>query len=224
VSAIRGGDSDRSLAKRMSTRIVLADDHAIIRQGLVPLFEAEPDMEILAQTGNGREAFKLIDTLRPDVAILDISMPEMTGIEVARRVVDAGLDTQVILLTMHEDPSAVLEALEAGVSGYVVKDNSFEELVQAVRVVVAGGTFVTPSAQKKLRKLQSQGKSTASLSQREREVLKLIAQGLSSKEIARTMDISPRTVDTYRKRLMDKLDLHTLADLVRYAVRTGMVS
>ena len=208
----------------MSTRIVLADDHAIIRQGLVPLFEAEPDMEILAQTGNGREAFKLIDTLRPDVAILDISMPEMTGIEVARRVVDAGLDTQVILLTMHEDPSAVLEALEAGVSGYVVKDNSFEELVQAVRVVVAGGTFVTPSAQKKLRKLQSQGKSTASLSQREREVLKLIAQGLSSKEIARTMDISPRTVDTYRKRLMDKLDLHTLADLVRYAVRTGMVS
>jgi len=208
----------------MSIKIVLADDHAIIRQGLTPLFEAEPDMEILAQTGNGREAFQLIDTLRPDVAILDISMPEMTGIEVARGVVDAGFDTQIILLTMHEDPSAVREAMEAGVSGYVVKDNSFEELVQAVRIVVAGGSFVSSSAQKKLRKLQSQGKTAASLSQREREVIKLIAQGHSSKEMARIMDISPRTVDTYRRRLMDKLDLHTLADVVRYAVRTGMVS
>jgi DNA-binding NarL/FixJ family response regulator len=181
-------------------------------------------MELLAQADNGREAFGLIESLRPDVAILDISMPEMTGIEVTRRVVDAGFYTQVILLTMHEDPSAVLEALEAGASGYVLKDNSFEELVQAVQAVVAGGTFVTPSVREKLRKLQRQGKTAVSLSKREREVIKLIAQGRSSKEIGRIMDISPRTVDTYRKRLMDKLDLHTLADVVRYAVRTGMVS
>lgn len=208
----------------MPIKIVLADDHAIIRQGLAPLFGAEQDMELLAQADNGREAFELIESLQPDVAILDISMPEMTGIEVTRRVVDAGLYTKAILLTMHEDPSAVLDALEAGASGYVLKDNSFEELVQAVRAVVAGGTFVTPSVREKLRKLQSHGKTAASLSEREREVIKLIAKGRSSKEIGRIMDISPRTVDTYRRRLMDKLDVHTIAGLVRYAVRTGMVS
>ena len=208
----------------MPITIVLADDHAIIRQGLVPLFEAEQGMELSAQAGNGREAWEIIESLRPDVAILDISMPEMTGVEVTRRVVDAGFDTQVILLTMHEDPSAVLEAQEAGASGYVLKDNSFEELVQAVHTVVAGGSFVTPSVREKLRKFQREGKTAALLSKREREVIKLIAQGHSSKEIGRIMDISPRTVDTYRKRLMDKLDLHTIADVVRYAVRTGMVS
>jgi DNA-binding NarL/FixJ family response regulator len=118
----------------------------------------------------------------------------------------------------------VLEAQEAGAAGYVLKDNSFEELVQAVHTIVAGGTFVTPSVREKLRNLQRQGKTAASLSNREREVIKQIAQGRSSKEIGRIMNISPRTVDTYRKRLMDKLDLHTLADVVRYAVRTGMVS
>lgn len=208
----------------MPITIILADDHAIIRQGLAPLFEAERGMELLAQASNGREAWGLIESLRPDVAILDISMPEMTGIEVARRVVEAGFSTDVILLTMHEDPSAVLEAQEAGASGYVLKDNSFEELVQAVHAIAAGGTFVTPSVREKLRNLQRQGKTAGLLSNREREVIKLIAQGRSSKEIGRIMGISPRTVDTYRKRLMDKLDLRTLADVVRYAVRTGMVT
>ena len=207
----------------MPITIVLADDHAIIRQGLTPLFEAEEGMELVAEAGNGQEAWTLIESLRPDVAILDVSMPEMTGIEVTRRVVDAGVSTRIILLTMHEDPSAVLEAQEAGASGYVLKDNSFEELVQAVRIVVAGGSFVTPSVQQKLRKLQAEGRLATLLSKREREVIKLIAEGRSSKEIARLMDISPRTVDTYRKRLMEKLDLHTLADVVRYAVRTGMI-
>jgi len=207
----------------MPITIVLADDHAIIRQGLTPLFEAEEGMELVGEAGNGQAAWKLIESLRPDVAILDVSMPEMTGIEVTRRVVDAGVSTRIILLTMHEDPSAVLEAQEAGASGYVLKDNSFEELVQAVKIVVAGGSFVSPSVQEKLRKLQAAGRPATLLSKREREVIKLIAEGHSSKEIARLMVISPRTVDTYRKRLMDKLDLHTLADVVRYAVRTGMI-
>jgi len=206
------------------TTIILADDHAIIRQGLVPLFEEEQGMDLVAQAGDGREALAFIESLRPDVAILDISMPEMTGIEVTRRVVDAGIDTQTILLTMHEDPAAVLDALESGASGYVLKDNSFAELVQAVRTVVGGGTFISPSVREQLRELQRQGKHNIILSEREREVIKLIAQGLTSKEIGRIMDISPRTVDTYRKRLMDKLGLHTIADIVRYAIRTGMVS
>lgn len=207
----------------MPITILLADDHAIIRQGLTPLFQAEEGMEVVAEAGDGREALELIKSLQPDVAILDLSMPEMTGIEVTSSVVGAGLRTRIILLTMHEDPSAVIEAQRAGTSGYVLKDNSFEELVQAVRVVVAGGSFVTPSIQEKLRKLQGEGKATALLSAREREVIKLIAHGYSSKEIGRIMNISPRTVETYRKRLSEKLDLHTLADVVRYAIRTGMI-
>jgi len=207
----------------MAVKIVLADDHAIIRQGLKPLFEAEDGMEVVAEASNGRGAWERIVSLQPDVAILDISMPEMTGIEVTRQVVNAGLSTRVILLTMHEDVSAVVEAQDAGAAGYVLKDNSFEELVQAVRVVVSGGSFVSPTIQEKLRKLQREGKTAVLLSKREREVIELIAQGKSSKEIGRIMEISPRTVDTYRKRLMEKLDLHTLADVVRYAVRTGMI-
>jgi DNA-binding NarL/FixJ family response regulator len=188
----------------MPITIVLADDHAIIRQGLTPLFEGEAGMELVAEAGNGQEAWKLIESLRPDVAILDISMPEMTGIEVTRKVVDSGLSTRVILLTMHEDPSAVLQAQEAGASGYVLKDNSFEELVQAVRIVVAGGTFVTPSVHQKLRKLQAEGKPAALLSKREREVIKLIAEGHSSKEIARLIrcQLSWPVSDNYLGRLV----------------------
>ncbi len=208
----------------MTTTVIFADDHAILRQGLTPLLSAEPELQLLAQTGNGREAWELIETLDPDVAILDISMPEMTGIEVSRKTLDTGLSTHIVLLTMHEDPSAALEAKEAGAAGYILKGTSFEDLVTAVRTVVAGGTFVTPSIREKLRKLRSSGQAVAQLSGREREVIKLIALGKSSKEIGRFMDISPRTVDTYRKRLMDKLDLHSLAEVVRYAVRVGMVS
>lgn len=208
----------------MTTTLILADDHDIFRQGLASLLNVEQELELLGQACNGREALKLIQSLEPDVAILDVSMPEMSGIEVARKTVNTGLNTHVVLLTMHEDPCAVLEAQEAGATGYILKDNSFEELVIAVRTVVAGGTFVTPSIRKKLRDLQCHGRVAVQLSKREREVVKLIALGKSSKEIARVMEISPRTVDTYRKRLMDKLDLHSLADVVRYAVRVGMVS
>ncbi|MEA3276060.1 MAG: response regulator transcription factor [Pseudomonadota bacterium] len=208
----------------MPISVILADDHAIIRQGLAPLLSAGDDLELLAQAANGREAWRLIAELRPDVAILDISMPEMTGIEVASRTEEAGLDTRVVLLTMHEDPCAVLQAQEAGAVGYVLKDNSFEELVAAVKTVAAGGTFVTPAVRARLRELRRNGYTTPTLSNQEREVLRLIALGNSSKEAARIMNISPRTVDTYRNRLMDKLGLHTLADVVRYAVRTGMVS
>jgi DNA-binding NarL/FixJ family response regulator len=128
-----------------------------------------------------------------------------------------------VLLTMHDDPSAVLQALETGVAGYVLKDNSFEELVQAVHNVATGGTFVTPAIRAKLRTLQREGRPAVPLSPREREVIRLIALGNSSKEIARIMAISPRTVDTYRSRSMEKLGLHSLADVVRYAVQAGMV-
>jgi DNA-binding NarL/FixJ family response regulator len=208
----------------MAISVILADDHIMFRQGLTPLLEAGHGLELLAQATNGREAWKLIEALRPDVAIVDISMPELTGIEVARKTVNAGIRTRVVVLTMHEDPSAALQAQEVGAAGYVLKDNTFEELVIAVRTVAAGGTFVTSSIQAKLRESQRHGRAAALLSQREREVIKLIALGHSSKEIGRLMGISPRTVDTYRNRLMDKLGLNTRASVVRYAVRTGMVS
>ena len=208
----------------MTTTIILADDHDIFRQGLASLLNVEQELELLGQACNGREAWEFIQLLKPDVAILDVSMPEMTGIEVARKTVNAGLNTHVVLLTMHEDPCAVLEAQEAGAVGYILKDNSFEDLVIAVRTVVAGGTFVTPSIRKKLRDLQCYGRVSIQLSKREREVIKLIALGKSSKEIARLLEISPRTVDTYRQRLMSKLALNNLADVVRYAMRTGLVS
>jgi DNA-binding NarL/FixJ family response regulator len=207
----------------MTTSVIVADDHAIFRQGLALLLQAEPDIVLLAQAANGADAWRLIETLRPNVAILDLSMPEPTGIEVARRVEDAGLDTQVVLLTMHDDPSAILQAQEAGAAGYVLKDNSFEELVQAVHTVATGGTFMTPSIRVKLRAMQRDGRPVVALSPREREVIRLIALGNSSKEIARLLGISPRTVDTYRNRLMEKLGLRSLADVVRYAVQAGMV-
>ena len=207
----------------MSIGVIVADDHAIFRQGLASLLQAEADIVLLAQASTGAEAWGLIESLRPDVAILDLSMPQLSGIEVARRVEAAGLDTLIVLLTMHDDPSAVLQALETGVAGYILKDNSFEELVQAVHNVATGGTFVTPAIRAKLRTLQREGRPAVPLSPREREVIRLIALGNSSKEIARIMAISPRTVDTYRSRSMEKLGLHSLADVVRYAVQAGMV-
>lgn len=196
----------------------------MFRQGLASLFDSEPELELLGQASNGREAWELIETLKPDVAILDINMRELTGIDVVHKLVDAGLSTQILLLTMHEDPFAAREAQEAGANGYILTYNTFQDLVIAVRTVFAGGTFVTSTIREELRKLQRHGRACIQLSKREREVIKLVAFGKSSKEIGRIMGISPRTVDTYRKRLMEKLGLHCLADVVRYAVRVGMAS
>jgi DNA-binding NarL/FixJ family response regulator len=203
--------------------VILADDHAIVRQGLAALLQREPDIAILAQAADGEAAWGLIETHRPDIAILDFAMPRATGIEVARRVQAAALDTGVVLLTMHDDAATALQAQQAGVSGFVVKDNSFEELALAVRSVAAGGTFVTPAVRARLNALQRSRERAAALSPREREVVRLIAAGQSSKEIGRVLAISPRTVDTYRDRLRDKLGLHSVAELVLYAVQCGML-
>jgi DNA-binding NarL/FixJ family response regulator len=208
----------------MTIRIILADDHAILRQGLSVLLRGDPDFELVAQAADGIAAWRLIESLQPSVAILDIGMPHLTGIEVARRVAASGLATEVLLLTMYDDPSAALQAQEAGAAGYVLKESAFDELVLAVRTIAAGGTFITPSVRAKLRALQRAGPAAVALSAREREVIRLIALGHSSKEAARIMGIGPRTVETYRNRLMQKLGLHSLADVVRYAVQAGMVA
>ena len=206
----------------MPISVISADDHALFRQGLAVLLKGVEGIVLLAQAANGREAWDLIERQQPHVAILDICMPELTGIEIARKTSAAGLATQVILLTAHDDPFVAIEAEKAGAAGYVLKDTSFEEVVIAVQTVAAGGTFVTPIIRAKLCELQRQGKTTTALSPREREVVRLIALGKTGKEIARLMEVSPRTVDTYRDRLMDKLQVHTVADVVRYAVRAGM--
>jgi DNA-binding NarL/FixJ family response regulator len=207
----------------MPLGVVLAEDHAIVRQGLAALLRGEPDIALLGQSGDGESAWQLVATHQPDLAILDLAMPGATGIEVARRISAANLVTRVLLLTMHDDPTAVIEAERAGVAGYLLKDNSFEELVLAVHTVAAGGTFVSPAVRAKLRVLQRNGHRPLALSAREREVVRLIAEGRSSKEIARALAISPRTVDTYRNRLMTKLGLHSVAEVVRCAVQGGML-
>lgn len=207
----------------MSITVILANEHMLFRQGLAALLNMAEGVELLAQAASGREAWDCIERLQPDVAILDVHMPEMTGIEVARKISAAGFTTQVVLLAAHEDIFIAIEAQEAGAAGYVLQGNSFEELMIAVKTVAAGGTFVALSIRAKLRELQRQGWTTIALSLREQEVMRLIALGKTGKEIARLMDISPRTVDTYRERLMSKLQAHTVAEVVRYAVRAEMM-
>ncbi len=204
-------------------RLLLADDHAIFRQGLLRLLQAWPEAKVVGEAADGREAWELIQTLQPDVAILDIEMPQMSGIEIMQHVQKEKLPTRIVLLTMHDEPALALEAERFGVHGYVLKDNTFEELLKALKKVAAGRRYISPSVVDNLLafRLESGG---ATLSAREREVLKLIASGLSSKAIARTLNISPKTVETYRNRLMSKLDLHSVAELVRYALRVGLLS
>lgn len=207
----------------MPVGVILADDHAIVREGLAALLQGAPDIALLAQAADGAAAWRLIETLRPEVAILDLAMPHASGIEVTRRVATAALDTRVVLLTMHDDAATALQAQESGVTGFVLKDNSFEELVLAVRTVAAGGTFVTPAVRAKLNALRRSGARPIALSPREREVVRLIAEGKSSKEIGRALAISHRTVDTHRNRLMDKLGLRSVAAVARWAVQSGLL-
>lgn len=204
-------------------RLLLADDHAIFLQGLTRLLDAWPEVRIVAKAADGQEAWQLIQRHKPDVAVVDIRMPKMNGIEIAEQVRAEGLSTRIVVLTMHDEPALALEAEQAGVDGYVLKDDTFEELSQAIEKVVAGHRYMSPTVSENLHafRLSSGG---VTLSPREREVLKLVASGLSSKAIARTLDISPKTVETHRSRLMTKLDLHSVADLVRYAVETGFLS
>ena len=204
-------------------RLLLADDHAIFRQGLSQLLDAWTEADVVAEAADGREAWELIMRHKPDVAVVDIKMPHMNGIEISEQVRAQKLATRIVLLTMHDEPVLALEAEHAGVHGYVLKDNTFEELSQAIKKVVSGQLYMSPSVSEKLQafRLNSGG---VTLSPREREVLKLIASGLSSKAIARECNISPKTVETHRERLMAKLNLHSVADLVRYAVQTGFLT
>lgn len=205
-------------------RVLIADDHTIFRQGLAQMLTSVDEFGLASQASDGREALRLIAQIKPDVAILDVSMPGLSGLEVTQEALRQGLPTRIILLTMHGEPEAVSRALRAGASGYVLKDNAFEDLVYAIKAVAAGGTFVSPSvAASLLKPVEDRSPQDVPLTRREREVLKLIASGLTNRQIAEKLFISVKTVETHRARILQSLDLHKTADLVRYAIEKGLL-
>lgn len=214
----------------MSIRILLADDHKITRQGLRSLLEKQPDMEVVAEAEEGRTAVRLVQELVPNVVIMDVSMPDLNGMEATRRIVAEFPNVKIIALSMHSDSLFVTEMLRSGASGYLLKDCAFEELERAIRTVMANKTYLSPSisgvvVDDYLHRLSKADFSNSEvLSDREREVLQLVAEGKSTKQIALKLHISTKTVETHRRQIMNKLDIHTVAELTKYAIRKGLTS
>lgn len=208
----------------MPNRVLLADDHVIVRQALGALLERE-GFEVVAAVGDGQEALRVARERRPDVAILDFSMPLLNGLDAAREILHVCPRTRTILLTMHTDDHRVLEALRAGVRGYVVKSQAAADLVRAIHEVLRGATYLSPGISETVVQayLNKSDVPVDPLSPREREVLQLIAEGKSTKEIAGLLSISFKTAESHRTRLMRKTNIHETASLVRYAVRRGLV-
>lgn len=216
-------------------RILLADDHAMLRAGLRALLDAEEGLEVVGEAGTGEEAVELAATLRPDVIVMDLSMPGIGGLEATRQIAgeaanDAAAEpaSRVLVLTMHAEEEHLLPVLEAGGSGYVNKRSADEELIEAIRTVARGDVFLYPEAAKLLLqgfrgKPVSEEDPLSRLSERELEVLGFTAEGFSAAEIGRKLSISPKTVDTYRSRIMEKLGLHHRSELVRFALRQGLL-
>jgi DNA-binding NarL/FixJ family response regulator len=214
----------------MITRILLADDHRILRQGLRSLLSAQPDFEIIAEAEDGRMAVELTESLNPHVVVMDIGMPDLNGIEATRQIMDRVPSVRVIALSAYADRRLISEILKAGASGYLLKDAAFEELSEAIRTAAAKKVYLSPRIAAELvedyvRMSKDPGPSVFELlSPREREVLQLIAEGHSTKEIARVLKVSVKTVETHRRQLMNKLELFSVAELTRYAIREGLVS
>ncbi len=210
-------------------RLLLVDDHQIVRAGLRMLFAAEPDMEIVAEVGSGLEALEAVRVVQPDVVIMDVAMPGMSGIEATRKIKELDPNVAVLALTMHEDEQYFFQMLDAGASGYIPKRAAPDDLVAAVRVVAQGNVFLHATLARFLMHdvLQRSGPETHEedvLSAREREVLTLTAEGMTSREIAQRLVISPKTVDRHRENIMAKLNLHSRAELVRYAIERGLLN
>ena len=212
-------------------RVLLADDHTLIRAGLRMVVVSQPDFTVVGEASDGREAVALAEQLKPDVVVMDIGMPSLNGIEACRQIHDSLPGTQVIMLSMHSDEGYVLRALKAGAKGYMLKDSAEADLASAIRAVTAGKSFFSPAVSKILledymRKLKRTGAEDSFdlLSPREREVLQLVAEGKSSKEVANLLSLSVYTVETHRAKLMQKLNLHNIPELILYAVRKGVIS
>lgn len=212
-------------------RILLADDHTVVRDGLRALLEHEPDMTVVAEAVDGRESVRLAETEAPDVVVMDLAMPNMNGMEATRRILAASPRVGVVILSMHQDESYVLGSLKAGAKGYLLKDSIRSEVVQAIRAVSQGRSFLTRKVARILQedyisRLQQRGLEDRYdlLSDREREVLQMIAEGRSNKEVANLLNISLTTVETHRAHILQKLDIHSVPELILYAVRKGIIS
>ncbi len=211
-------------------RLVIADDHAIVREGLKALFEKQPDKEIVGEAGNGEEAVKLVDRLTPDVVIMDIAMPRLNGVEAIRQIHAAHPSIKTIVLSMHSENTIVNEALKAGCHGYVLKSSLFEEISLALDVINNGEHYLSPEITRVVvedylhQDPEHESRGVHTLSSRERQILGLIAEGLGIKEIGQQLGISPKTADATRRHIMQKLDLHTVADLTKFAIREGLTS
>lgn len=215
----------------MKTRLLVADDHAVVRKGLRSILESHPGWEVVAEAANGREAVALSLEHQPDIVVMDINMPELNGLEATRQICKALPNTRVLTLSAHDSEQLVREMLVSGARGYVLKADAGEDLVAAVEALSVGRLFFTSSVSefvmRGLRTPDEPGKTPelpSRLSPREREVIQLLAEGKTNKEVAATLDISVKTAETHRKHIMDKLDLHSLSDLVRYAIQNGIIS
>jgi two-component system, NarL family, response regulator NreC len=206
-------------------RILLADDHAMVRQGFRMILSAQPDMEIVGEAGNGREAVELAEQLHPDVVVMDVAMPELNGIEATRRISAGESRIRVLALSMYKDSVYVREILRAGARGFLLKDAIDRDLLAAVRAVAAGEGYLSPAVSEAV--LSDYRRHVTDpldlLSSREREVLQMIAEGKTNKDIAAALQLSVYTVDAHRGRIMDKLNLHSVGELVRFAVRKGLI-
>ena len=211
-------------------RILLADDHTVVRQGLRKVLEARPEWQVVAEAGDGREAVRQAEEHKPDVAIVDVAMPLLNGIEAVRQISRKVPGTRLLVLSMHADEAYVTQMLRAGAAGYLLKDSADVDLLQAVEAVSVGKSFFSPAiarviADDYVRQLADRGITDRYelLSEREREIFQLIAEGKTNKEIAALLFLSPSTVDTHRSRIMEKLDVHSAAEIVLYAVRKGVI-
>ncbi|OUL25210.1 DNA-binding response regulator [Nostoc sp. RF31YmG] len=209
-------------------RILLADNHTLVRAGLRALLQNIEGIQVIAEAGDGREALRLIAEYQPDVVLMDIAMPEMNGLEAAAHVVKEFPQVRVIMLSMHANEEYVLQALRIGAMGYLLKDAGISELEVAIRAICQGETYLSPAVSKHvvanyLQRVSDESSSLTQLTSRQREILQLIAEGKSTKEIAELLYISVKTVETHRMQLMKRLDIHDVAGLVRYAIRMGLV-
>jgi DNA-binding NarL/FixJ family response regulator len=212
-------------------RILLGDDHTLVRQGLRKILEERPEWQVVADASNGRDAVAQALAVRPDVAVLDIGMPLLNGIEATRQIVRRVPSIQVLILSMHAEEAYIIQALKAGARGYMLKDSADTDLIRGVEAVAAGKSFFSPAVARVMlddyvHRLAAKGIADRfdSLSEREREIFQLVAEGHSNKEIADLLSVSPATVETHRAHILQKLDIHNTAELVLYAVRRGVIS
>ena len=212
-------------------RILLADDHNVMRRGLRLLLERQPEFKVVGEASDGRQAVEQAEATKPDIIVLDIAMPNLSGIEAAQRISALLPQTRIIILSMHSDESYVLRALKAGAKGYLLKDSAENDLIEAIRAVDEGKAFFSPEisnimVEDYVREMKRRGAedSYELLTPREREILQMLAEGKSNKHIATVLDLSLYTVETHRRNLQDKLNLHSFAELILYAVRKGIIS